>query len=152
MHATGQSASAEPSSHHQAQRTQQDGAAGHYSQGLQPCSFDYVLLDPPCSALGLRPRLLHDIALPQLRKVASYQRAMIHNAVALLKPGGQLVYCTCTINPGEQHAGSCRSCGPLLVCTCLPLLAHDCHAAAGDLTLRYCGPCALPCASAVRTA
>ena len=92
-----------------------------YSQGLEPGSFDYVLLDPPCSALGLRPRLLHDISLPQLGKVASYQRAMIHNAVALLKPGGQLVYCTCTINPGEACAGSCLNSAVLVLlpgCSC----------------------------------
>lgn len=40
---------------------------------LQPESFDYVMLDPPCSALGLRPRLQHDWSLHQLRKMAAYQ-------------------------------------------------------------------------------
>lgn len=32
-----------------------------------PGYFDYVLLDPPCSALGLRPRLLHHWSLKQVR-------------------------------------------------------------------------------------
>ncbi|EFJ40115.1 hypothetical protein VOLCADRAFT_100142 [Volvox carteri f. nagariensis] len=45
-----------------------------------PGTFDYILLDPPCSALGLRPRLLHAWSLKQL------------------------VYCTCTINPDENEA------------------------------------------------
>jgi 16S rRNA C967 or C1407 C5-methylase (RsmB/RsmF family) len=69
----------------------------------EPESFDAVLLDAPCSALGLRPRLLMDWRLPQLQALAAYQRALLHAAVHMLKPGGSLVYCTCTINPGEQH-------------------------------------------------
>jgi 16S rRNA C967 or C1407 C5-methylase (RsmB/RsmF family) len=73
------------------------------SRQLQPGSFDYVLLDAPCSALGLRPRLLLDWTLPRLVKMAAYQRALWHSAVHLLKPGGTMVYCTCTINPGEAH-------------------------------------------------
>lgn len=68
----------------------------------EPESFDAVLLDAPCSALGLRPRLLMDWRLPQLQALAAYQRALLHAAVHVLKPGGSLVYCTCTINPGED--------------------------------------------------
>eukprot|EP00879_Flechtneria_rotunda_P024535 GHRR01026013.1.p1 GENE.GHRR01026013.1~~GHRR01026013.1.p1 ORF type:complete len:345 (+),score=106.45 GHRR01026013.1:400-1434(+) len=70
---------------------------------LQPASFDYVLLDAPCSALGLRPRLLMDWKLPTLQMLAAYQRALLHSAVHVLKPGGHLIYCTCTINPGENE-------------------------------------------------
>ena len=86
------------------------GRAGGHPQSevaLQRESFDRVLLDAPCSALGLRPRLLHtSISLKQLRATARYQRALLYNAVRLLKPGGYLVYCTCTINPGEsRHIG-----------------------------------------------
>lgn len=71
---------------------------------LEPESFDYVLLDAPCSALGLRPRLLHAWTLKQLRATAALQRALLHAAVRMLKPGGALVYSTCTINPGENEA------------------------------------------------
>ncbi|GLI63582.1 hypothetical protein VaNZ11_006585 [Volvox africanus] len=67
-------------------------------------TFDHILLDPPCSALGLRPRLLHSWTLPQLRAMAAYQRSLIHTAVRLLAPGGEMVYCTCTINPDENEA------------------------------------------------
>ncbi|WIA10672.1 hypothetical protein OEZ85_010852 [Tetradesmus obliquus] len=54
-------------------------------------------------ALGLRPRLLVDWTLPALQKLSAYQRALLHSAVHCLKPGGHLVYCTCTINPGENE-------------------------------------------------
>lgn len=69
---------------------------------VTPEGFDYILLDAPCSALGLRPRLLVDWSLPALQKLASYQRALLHSAVHCLRPGGKLVYCTCTINPGKK--------------------------------------------------
>jgi 16S rRNA C967 or C1407 C5-methylase (RsmB/RsmF family) len=68
---------------------------------VQAASFDSILLDAPCSALGLRPRLLVDWSLPALQKLAAYQRALLHSAVHCLKPGGHLVYCTCSINPGR---------------------------------------------------
>jgi hypothetical protein len=82
-------------------------AAGYPLAGFGTSSFDFVLLDAPCSALGLRPRLLVDWSLPNLQKLAGYQRALLHSALHVLKPGGYLVYCTCTINPGGQphHVG-----------------------------------------------
>jgi 16S rRNA C967 or C1407 C5-methylase (RsmB/RsmF family) len=68
-------------------------------------SFDRILLDPPCSALGLRPKLFIDVSsLRQLQKHAEYQRNFVKEAVALLKPGGYLTYSTCTINAEENEA------------------------------------------------
>ncbi|KAK8812289.1 hypothetical protein WA158_007523 [Blastocystis sp. Blastoise] len=66
-------------------------------------SFDRILLDPPCSALGLRPRLCHDTTLQELEGTSNYQKRFIDNAIALLKVGGILVYSTCTINPMENE-------------------------------------------------
>ena len=57
-------------------------------------SFDVVLLDAPCSALGLRPRLLSPHSLKELRSTASYQRRLLDQAVQLVKPGGTLVFST----------------------------------------------------------
>ncbi|GAX83364.1 hypothetical protein CEUSTIGMA_g10789.t1 [Chlamydomonas eustigma] len=76
---------------------------GEAFEGFEPESFDHIMLDPPCSALGLRPRLSHTWTLDQLYRMADYQKALIHAAVALLKPGGTLVYSTCTINPAENE-------------------------------------------------
>ncbi|KQJ96231.1 hypothetical protein BRADI_3g21700v3 [Brachypodium distachyon] len=75
------------------------------SKGFFPSSFDRVLLDAPCSALGLRPRLFAgEETLESLRKNATYQKRMFDQAVQLVRPGGVIVYSTCTINPGENEA------------------------------------------------
>jgi 16S rRNA C967 or C1407 C5-methylase (RsmB/RsmF family) len=64
-------------------------------KGFCPRSFDRVLLDAPCSALGLRPRLFAgQETLESLRKHSNYQRRMLDQAVQLVRPGGTLVYST----------------------------------------------------------
>lgn len=65
--------------------------------------FDRILLDPPCSALGLRPRLSVMATPADLIGCAEYQKRFVHAAVELLAPGGVLVYSTCTINPQENE-------------------------------------------------
>lgn len=75
------------------------------TKGFLRFSFDRVLLDAPCSALGLRPRLFAgEATTDDLRKHGTYQRRLMDQAVFLVKPGGTLVYSTCTINPGENEA------------------------------------------------
>jgi len=71
--------------------------------GFSPGSFDHVLVDAPCSALGLRPRLLQTATLQYLRQCAVYQRRILDAAVQLLRPGGTLVFSTCTFNPGQCY-------------------------------------------------
>ena len=73
-------------------------------KGFPPKSFDRILLDPPCSALGLRPKLF----IPQqsgkeLTKSGEYQKKFIEQAARLLKPGGYMTYSTCTINALENE-------------------------------------------------
>mmetsp|Transcript_26195 Transcript_26195/g.62302 ORF Transcript_26195/g.62302 Transcript_26195/m.62302 type:complete len:414 (-) Transcript_26195:294-1535(-) len=72
--------------------------------GWPPAHFDYILLDAPCSGLGLRPRLAQTATLRDLEGAAAYQRRLLEAAVALLRPGGFLVYSTCSIWPGENEA------------------------------------------------
>ncbi|KAK9284762.1 hypothetical protein L1049_023939 [Liquidambar formosana] len=74
-------------------------------KGFSLNSFDRVLLDAPCSALGLRPRLFAgEETIQSLRNHGKYQRRMFDQAVQLVRPGGVIVYSTCTINPGENEA------------------------------------------------
>eukprot|EP00584_Thalassiosira_punctigera_P002118 CAMPEP_0172530964 /NCGR_PEP_ID=MMETSP1067-20121228/4547_1 /TAXON_ID=265564 ORGANISM="Thalassiosira punctigera, Strain Tpunct2005C2" /NCGR_SAMPLE_ID=MMETSP1067 /ASSEMBLY_ACC=CAM_ASM_000444 /LENGTH=517 /DNA_ID=CAMNT_0013315279 /DNA_START=134 /DNA_END=1687 /DNA_ORIENTATION=- len=73
-------------------------------KGFYENSFDRILLDPPCSALGLRPKLLVDAkSSKELSKFAEYQRRFIREAISLLKPGGTMTYSTCTINAQENE-------------------------------------------------
>lgn len=66
--------------------------------------FDKVLVDAPCSGLGQRPSLsFNEFSLDSLRKTAEYQRKLLSEAFKVLKPGGVLVYSTCTINPMENE-------------------------------------------------
>ncbi|KAK7300168.1 hypothetical protein RJT34_11005 [Clitoria ternatea] len=86
-------------------RSQCVGGRVDRSKGFSPDSFDRVLLDAPCSALGLRPRLFAgEETIESLRNHAKYQRRMFDQAVQLVRPGGVIVYSTCTINPGENEA------------------------------------------------
>nr|XP_015880062.2 rRNA (cytosine-C(5))-methyltransferase NOP2C isoform X1 [Ziziphus jujuba var. spinosa] len=86
-------------------RNQSIGGRVENSKGFSPNSFDRVLLDAPCSALGLRPRLFAgEETIESLRNHGKYQRRMFDQAVQLVRPGGVIVYSTCTINPGENEA------------------------------------------------
>ncbi|KAL2645336.1 hypothetical protein R1flu_012923 [Riccia fluitans] len=85
-------------------RLASESVATQRIKGLQRQSFDRVLLDAPCSALGLRPRLFAgEETLESLRQHSCYQRKLFDQAVQLVRPGGILVYSTCTMNPGENE-------------------------------------------------
>ena len=71
---------------------------------FEPESFDYILLDPPCSGLGLRPKIkFNDADWEHLDSFAPFQRKLFLEAWDLLKPGGEMTYSTCTINPLENE-------------------------------------------------
>ena len=68
--------------------------------------FDKVLLDAPCSGLGImkrKPDIRHNKTREDLEDIASIQRAIVKNAVRYVKPGGRLVYSTCTISYKENE-------------------------------------------------
>ncbi len=63
---------------------------------------DIVLVDPPCTNLGVRPKV-YDLKREQdVRNMVLYQRGFIREAYKLLKPGGILVYSTCTLTSPEN--------------------------------------------------
>ncbi|MDZ4792384.1 MAG: RsmB/NOP family class I SAM-dependent RNA methyltransferase [Hyphomicrobiales bacterium] len=66
--------------------------------------FDAVLLDAPCSATGTIRRN-PDIATlkthADLEALSGLQSRLLDQACAMLKPGGSLVYCTCSLEPEE---------------------------------------------------
>lgn len=64
---------------------------------------DKILLDPPCSALGVRPKLYEEKTLQDVKNLSKYQMLLIKAASKLLKKHGILVYSTCTLTPEENE-------------------------------------------------
>lgn len=68
--------------------------------------FDRVLVDPPCSGLGTlqaRADLRWRIRPESIAKLASDQFRILDCAAGALRPGGVLVYSTCTVSPTENE-------------------------------------------------
>jgi 16S rRNA (cytosine967-C5)-methyltransferase len=71
-----------------------------------PGPFDRVLLDPPCSDLGTlqaRPDVRWRKSPEQIDELAALQRELLDAGLERLKPGGVLVYSSCTISPSENE-------------------------------------------------
>jgi len=86
----------------QAQRVVLDGAVGLPFAG----KFDRILVDAPCSGTGTlarNPEIKWRLREPDLARFAGLQRAMLQNALACLKPGGRLVYSTCSLEREENE-------------------------------------------------
>lgn len=69
--------------------------------------FDHILLDAPCSATGIyrrHPDVLHLKGSADLAPVTLLQAALLRRAAAWLKPGGRLIYATCSLDPREGEA------------------------------------------------
>lgn len=69
-------------------------------------AFDRILLDAPCSGEGMfrkDPEAMNEWSPAQVRAAASRQSLILKSAVKLLKPGGRLVYSTCTFAPEENE-------------------------------------------------
>ncbi len=67
-------------------------------------TFDAVLLDAPCTATGTirrHPDILRLKRSEDVAALSALQSRLIDNALALLKAGGTLVYCTCSLEPEE---------------------------------------------------
>jgi 16S rRNA (cytosine967-C5)-methyltransferase len=69
--------------------------------------IDRVLVDAPCSGLGTlkrNPDLKWRQNLKAIEDMATTQAAILQSAARLLKPGGRLVYATCSLLPQENEA------------------------------------------------
>jgi 16S rRNA (cytosine967-C5)-methyltransferase len=65
---------------------------------------DAVLLDAPCSATGIfrrHPDVLHRVRPSLIGEMAELQSRLLHRAAAWVKPGGTLVFSTCSLEPRE---------------------------------------------------
>jgi len=75
------------------------------AQRLTGC-FDRVLIDAPCSGEGMfrkEEAAVTDWSEETVEMCARRQREILHSGAALLRPGGRLVYSTCTFAPQENE-------------------------------------------------
>ena len=74
-------------------------------EGLDAAPFDRILVDAPCSGLGAlrrNPDARWRVQPKAIRQLAAVQRAILAAVSKRLRPGGTLVYSTCTISPEEN--------------------------------------------------
>jgi 16S rRNA (cytosine967-C5)-methyltransferase len=77
--------------------------AAHALEG----GFDRVLVDAPCSNTGVlarRPEARWRVTPARLRLLAAGQRRLLDDGLDLLRPGGRLVYSTCSVESEENPA------------------------------------------------
>ena len=73
---------------------------------LELASYDLVLLDAPCSGLGVishKPEIKLTIIPGDIDELVSLQQQMLTKAALMVKPKGYLVYATCTLNKKENE-------------------------------------------------
>ena len=68
--------------------------------------FDFILLDVPCTGtatLRANPDIRWRLAEEDVRRMARIQHSLLRSSFRMLRPGGQLIYATCSTEPEENH-------------------------------------------------
>jgi 16S rRNA (cytosine967-C5)-methyltransferase len=68
--------------------------------------FDLVLCDVPCSGTGTlarNPEIRHRLSIAGVREQQARQVAILRSALRAVKPGGQVLYSTCSLEPEENE-------------------------------------------------
>lgn len=68
--------------------------------------YDVVIADVPCSALGVsgrKPDIRTRVTPQNMKELAGIQKQILANASGYVKPGGTLIYSTCTLDPLENE-------------------------------------------------
>ncbi len=103
-------------------KVQQGDLTDNPRAALEPFGlFDRILIDAPCSNSGVlrrRPDARWRWTTKRMKQLAATQAVMLENALALLAPGGRLVYSTCSLEPEEnrQQITALRKAHPELAC------------------------------------
>jgi 16S rRNA (cytosine967-C5)-methyltransferase len=69
-------------------------------------AYDVVICDLPCSGLGVlgkKPEIKYRVLPEDISSLAELQRSILKNAATYVRPGGKLLYSTCTINKEENE-------------------------------------------------
>lgn len=78
--------------------------------GYFPCFFDKIVVDAPCSGEGMfrkDPEARNQWSPEHVRMCAGRQQEILDYGAVMLRPGGRLVYSTCTFSP-EENEGTIR--------------------------------------------
>jgi 16S rRNA (cytosine967-C5)-methyltransferase len=76
------------------------------AQLTEEAAFDLVLADVPCSGtgtLGRNPEIRHRLSPEDLPRQVERQRAILGAALRVVRPGGRVVYSTCSLEPEENE-------------------------------------------------
>ena len=78
----------------------------HPPDFLDPGSFERILLDAPCSGLGVlrrNPEVRWRRTEAEIEELARLQQTLLAQVAPLLRPGGVLLYSVCTLTPEESE-------------------------------------------------
>ena len=75
----------------------------YLSKDLSYVKPDKVILDPPCSSTGVKPKIWHRLAWKDLESLVKYQWQLLEEASRILRRGGLAVYSTCSITYDENQ-------------------------------------------------
>ncbi|MBP5461122.1 MAG: RsmB/NOP family class I SAM-dependent RNA methyltransferase, partial [Lachnospiraceae bacterium] len=104
--------------------------------------FDKILVDAPCSGEGMfrkQPAIIKNWEQYGTEYYTSLQKSILPNAVAMLKPGGMLLYSTCTFSALEDEetvAWLLRECPEMELLPVIPEGREDDYAGYGFMTGR----------------
>jgi 16S rRNA (cytosine967-C5)-methyltransferase len=76
------------------------------SERYKPETFDRILVDAPCSGLGVmrgKPDIKYNKKEEDIQRLSEIQQDILNTVAPLLKQGGLLVYSTCTVDPEENE-------------------------------------------------
>lgn len=87
--------------------------AGERVGHRHPEAFDRVLADVPCSGEGRfhadDPASFAGWTPGKVKRLASLQKALLHSAIDAVRPGGVVLYSTCTLSPAENEGVLARA-------------------------------------------
>jgi 16S rRNA (cytosine967-C5)-methyltransferase len=80
---------------------------------FRPEMFDRVLVDAPCSGTGTlrrNPEIRWRLSAEDIPGLVERQKRILRNAIELVRPGGRLVYSTCSVEreENEEVIADCR--------------------------------------------